>query len=91
MQSMRIACQPSCRESHQGEHCLLDAHHCLRPITPYHAVKGQKVLGSPFWGRYSRGLVDWLVINAVLYLALVAQARRWRGWDVCDCQKCGWS
>ncbi|PSC69540.1 Callose synthase 5 [Micractinium conductrix] len=35
--------------------------------------KGQKVLGSPFWGRYSRGLVDWLVINAVLYLALVAQ------------------
>lgn len=35
--------------------------------------KGQKVLGSPFWRRYARGLVDWLAINAVLYLALVAQ------------------
>ncbi|KAL4451723.1 hypothetical protein ABPG75_007385 [Micractinium tetrahymenae] len=35
--------------------------------------KGQKVLGNPFWRRYARGLLDWIAINAVLYLALAAQ------------------
>jgi hypothetical protein len=31
------------------------------------------VLGRPFWGRYSHGIIDWLAINVVLYLALAAQ------------------
>lgn len=31
------------------------------------------MLGHPFWGRFSRGIVDWLAINCVLYLALAAQ------------------
>ena len=49
------------------------------PRTPsfvWPAVKGQKILGSPFWRRYSRGLLDWIVIHAVLYLALAALGRR---------------
>ena len=32
-----------------------------------------RVLGSLFWNRFSRGVIDWLAINVVLYLALVAQ------------------
>jgi hypothetical protein len=32
-------------------------------------------LGRPFWRRYSRGIIDWLAINVVLYLALAAQVR----------------
>ena len=32
-----------------------------------------KVLGSLFWNRFSRGVIDWLAINVVLYLALAAQ------------------
>ena len=40
---------------------------------PLGAVRGVRVLGSPFWSRYSWGILHWLVLNAVLYLALVAQ------------------
>lgn len=52
---------------------------CL-PILPAHplclpAERGVKVLGRPFWNRYSRGIIDWLAINVVLYLALAAQVR----------------
>lgn len=41
---------------------------CPRP-----AVKGLRVWGNPFWSRFSKGIVDWLAINTVLWLALVAQ------------------
>ncbi len=29
--------------------------------------------GNPFWSRFSKGILDWLAINTVLWLALVAQ------------------
>ena len=54
------------------------------------------MLGRPFWGRYSHGIIDWLALNVVLYLALTAQVgpglvvrqgwaglavgRMWAGW-----------
>ncbi len=41
------------------------------PLLP--AVKGLRVWGNPFWGRFSKGIVDWLAINTVLWLCLVAQ------------------
>lgn len=37
------------------------------------AERGMRVWGNPFWRRFSKGIVDWLAINAVLWLALVAQ------------------
>ncbi len=33
------------------------------------------MLGRPFWGRYAHGIIDWLTINVVLYLAFTAQVR----------------
>lgn len=44
-----------------------------RPTPLSAAAKDARVLGHPFWGRFSRGIIDWLVINVVLYLALAAQ------------------
>lgn len=32
-----------------------------------------RVHGNPFWRYYARGILDWLVINAVLALSFVAQ------------------
>lgn len=56
------------------------------------AVKGQKILGNPFWRRYARGMLDWIVINAVLYLAMVAQvpsALLWpRPFKCLSCTQC---
>lgn len=43
------------------------------------AVKGVRVWGNPFWGRFSKGIVDWLAINAVMWLALVAQLTEFFG------------
>jgi hypothetical protein len=54
---------------------------CLPACLP--SERGVKVLGRPFWNRYSRGIIDWLAINVVLYLALAAQVRqhgRQAGW-----------
>lgn len=31
------------------------------------------MLGNPFWGRHAKGILDWIIVNAVLYLCLVAQ------------------
>jgi hypothetical protein len=35
--------------------------------------KGQRVLGRPFWRHYAHGIIDWLVVNVVLYLCMAAQ------------------
>lgn len=43
------------------------------PPTPRPADKGQRVLGRPFWRHYAHGIIDWLVVNVVLYLCLAAQ------------------
>ena len=29
--------------------------------------------GSPFWSRFAKGILGWTIVNAVLYLSLVAQ------------------
>lgn len=52
------------------------------------AVKGVRVLGRPFWGRYAHGIIDWLTINVVLYLAFTAQVRFVHGQQVCGTRNC---
>jgi hypothetical protein len=46
------------------------------------------VLGRPFWGRYAHGIIDWLTINVVLYLAFTAQVRFVHGQQVCGTRNC---
>ena len=68
---------------HHSELLLLQLHLALRPHcqprptppTPRTADKGQRVLGRPFWRHYAHGIIDWLVVNVVLYLCLAAQVR----------------
>ncbi|EFN56001.1 hypothetical protein CHLNCDRAFT_145389 [Chlorella variabilis] len=45
-------------------------------------AKGIRVLGRPFWGRYSHGIIDWLALNVVLYLALTAQLTGFFSFDI---------
>lgn len=36
-------------------------------------MRGVRVLGNPFWRHHARGILDWIIINAVLALSFVVQ------------------
>jgi hypothetical protein len=36
-------------------------------------IKGVRVMGNPFWKHHARGILDWIVILAILSLSFVAQ------------------
>jgi hypothetical protein len=38
-----------------------------------------KVLGSPFTGRYAKAVFDYLLVNAVLWLVMMAQVTDFMG------------
>ena len=44
--------------------------------------KGVILVGNPFWGRYAKGVLDWLIINAILWLSFVCQITNFFKFDL---------
>lgn len=41
-----------------------------------------RILGNPFWGRHAKGILDWVIVNAVLWLCFFAQLFDVLGFDL---------
>ena len=41
-----------------------------------------RVVANPFWGHYAKGVLDWLLINAILWLAFVCQEVAYFSFDI---------